>query len=380
MKRSFLTILCMTILLLTGCTQAEQSGKSKLPPKSDITEKNIKDVFAEHGMKAGTCISSMVIDGQAMEKMILEQFNSVTTENAMKPDSILSQEKSRAQGDIVVEFSDETIKLLNWAKANGYAMRGHTLIWYSQTPEWIFHQSFDENLGYVGREEMLSRMETFIKGVFEELDRLDYLDMFYAYDVVNEGIMEDGSIRESNWSDIIGDDYIWYAFYYADKYAPESVDLYYNDYNEQYKAEYVCELAQTLVDEDGRSLIDGIGMQAHFFTSDDLDVYFEEVDKLAETGLKMQLTEVDVGLGKYLYPDVATLDRLKYQGQFYYTLINGLFERADAGKINMDAITFWGFTDAASWRSEYTAQLFDDELLPKYAYYGAMQIKEYAGY
>ena len=46
----------------------------------------------------------------------------------------------------------------------------------------------------------------------------------------------------------------------------------------------------------------------------------------------------------------------------------------------MDAITFWGFTDAASWRSEYTAQLFDDELLPKYAYYGAMQIKEYAGY
>ena len=116
-------------------------------------------------------------------------------------------------------------------------MRGHTLIWYSQTPEGIFHEGFDTNGAYVGRETMLARMESMISGVFEELDRLGYIDLFYAYDVINEAWMEDGTIRKNHWTETIGDDYLWYAFYYADKYAPDYIDLYYNDYNEQYKAD-----------------------------------------------------------------------------------------------------------------------------------------------
>ena len=69
---------------------------------------------------------------------------------------------------------------------------------------------------------------------------------FYAWDVVNEAWMEDGSRRQSNWLNTIGEDYMWQAFYFADKYAPEYVDLYYNDFNEQFKTEAFYEFFQNL--------------------------------------------------------------------------------------------------------------------------------------
>ena len=73
-------------------------------------------------------------------------------------------------------------------------------------------------------------------------------------------------------------------------------------------------------------------------------------------------------------------ENFKMQGQFCYDLINGLFERVDAGKLKMDALTFWGFWDNASWRKEYSPLLYAADFSPKYAYYGAMQEKDKAGY
>ena len=207
-----------------------------------------------------------------------------------------------------------------------------------------------------------------------------YFTMRYAYDVVNEAWMENGTIRKNHWSEIIGDDYLWYAFYFADKYAPESIDLYYNDYNEQFKTTTLLNFVNTLVDEDGRYLIDGIGLQAHLYTTDSLDQYFNTIDALGETGLKLQLTELDVCLGKYQAPAAGSDENLKKQGRFYYDLINGLFERVDDGRIKMDALTFWGAFDSMSWRKEYKPLLYDSLYKPKYALYGAMQMKEYAGF
>ncbi|MCR4739794.1 MAG: endo-1,4-beta-xylanase [Lachnospiraceae bacterium] len=397
MKKISCLIISVMILVMSGCAalpqsartgpvqngQNEQTVQDQVPSAENgeqLSEETLRALFEKHGMKAGTCVSSMVIENPAMEKLILEQFDSVTMENAMKPDAVINREKSRKEGKIVVEYGNDAKKVLNWAKENGMKMRGHTLVWYSQTPEWIFHEDFDETKGFVDREEMLVRMEDLIRGNFEQIDELGCSDLFYAYDVVNEGWMENGIMRRNHWSEIIGDDYMWYAFYYADKYAPEETDLYYNDYNEQFKADAICKFVQTLTDEDGRYLIDGIGLQAHFFTADDLNGYLKAVDRLSETGLKLELTELDVGLGKYQAPLKATDENLNKQGQFYYELINGLFERADAGKIDMDAITFWGFTDLISWRKEYSPQLFDSLFAEKPAYYGVMQIKEKAGF
>ena len=158
-------------MIFSGCEGAgTQSVKSELPEKSTITEKTLKDVFEEHGMKVGCCINSGVTGSQNTETIILDQFSSVTMENAMKPDSVLSKNESQRAGELVVEFSDETVRLLNWAKACNMPMRGHTLVWYSQTPEWIFHQDFDEKKSFVGRDEMLLRMESFIRQMFETLE------------------------------------------------------------------------------------------------------------------------------------------------------------------------------------------------------------------
>ena len=142
----------------------------------------------------------------------------------------------------------------------------------------------------------------------------------------------------------------------------------------------LVKFVKTLVDENGEYLIDGIGLQAHLYTQDDLDLYFKTIDKLSETGLKLQLTELDVCLGSYQHPQIATDDNLKVQGQFYYNLVNGLLERVDAGTLKMDALTLWGVSDAASWRREYSPLLYGITNKAKYAYYGVMQVKEKAGF
>lgn len=350
------------------------------PTPVPAPEVYIKDVFAAHGVKAGSCVTKAMLDNKRQSQILLDNFNSLTLENAMKPDSILSQNQSKAAGDVVVYFNSEVTKVLSWAKENGFSMRGHTLVWYSQTPEWLFHEGFDSAGDLVDRDTLLARMESMIKQTFELIEELGYSDLFYAYDVVNEAWMENGTMRDCRWKQIIGDDYLWYAFYFADKYAPENINLYYNDYNEQFKTETLYKFAETLKDEDGRFLIDGIGFQAHLYTTDDLNAYFNTVDRISSLGLKVQLTELDVCLGKYQAPAMANDENLKKQGRFYYDLINGLLERVDAGTLDMDALTFWGFADGSSWRKEYNPLLFNRTLDPKYSFYGATQVKDWAGF
>ena len=126
-----------------------------------------------------------------------------------------------------------------------------------------------------------------------------------------------------------------------------------NLYNFSCFSETLYNFAKTLVDAEGNYLIDGIGFQAHLYTEDSLDDYFATVDRIASLGLKVNLTELDVCLGKYQNPKYATEPNTKVQGQFYYNLIDGLTQRVKEGTVKMDSLTFWGFTDELSWRKEY---------------------------
>ncbi|MBQ9143307.1 MAG: endo-1,4-beta-xylanase [Lachnospiraceae bacterium] len=361
-------------------TDTPDMQSTATPDAEDTQPNTLQSHFAQYNMKAGTCLSSYMTGNKACVKLIKEHFNSITLENDMKPDYILDQKASKKADDLVVNFNYNTCALLDWCQENNMAVRGHTLVWYSQTPNWIFYEDFNPNNALVSREIMLARMESYIRQTFEKLEELGYLDMFYAYDVVNEAWMEDGTKRDNLWLKTIGDDYMWYAFYYADKYAPETIDLYYNDYNEQYKTDTLYNFVQTLVDEDGRYLIDGIGLQAHLYTEDNLTDYLATVEKLGSLGLKINLTELDVCLGSWPEIKPATEENLKAQGQYYYNLINGLLQLQEEEKVEMDAITFWGFTDKLSWRGERNPALFNNMYQPKYAYYGAMQMKELAGF
>lgn len=342
----------------------------------------LKDIYAKEGILIGTCLSPQHILSEENRQVITKQFNSITLENYMKPDYIFNQQKSKQTGDLVVEFSSTALSLLSFAKENGMKLRGHTLIWHSQTPSWIFTDNFESTGTLVDRETMLCRMESYIKQVFETIEELGYSDLFYAYDVVNEGILEDGNLRSTNsyWYQIIGEDYIWYAFYYADQYAPENISLFYNDYNEEQKVLPITHFVQTLVDKDGNSLIDGIGLQAHLFLSVDVDTYLEALRSFCELGLEIQITELDIGLGAYGAPVEPTESRMKEQGQYYYKLLSGIVEIKKELQANITAVTFWGFQDSLSWRSEYAPVLYDCYLNPKYSFYGAARKKEYAGF
>lgn len=363
----------------TATPKPTKAPKPTATPIPEFTE-TIKDVYAEYGLKAGTCMSEFMVGDSRSQEFIKKNFNSITFENELKPDYILDQAASKAAGDLVVKFAPSTERMLKWCQDNNMAVRGHTLIWHSQTPQWIFYDNFDTNGNLVGREVMLARMESYIKQVFELLEAKGYSEMFYAYDVVNEAWLDDGSMRPSNWLTTIGEDYLWQAFYFADKYAPEYIDLYYNDFNEQFKTEALYNFFQTLKDEDGNYLIDGIGFQAHLYTMDDIDLYFAHMDKMAELGLKLSLTELDICLGKYNDIGYATDKNKKLQGQWYYNLLTGIMERVQAGTVEMNSLTFWGFADELSWRQEYNPLLLDRKWQPKYALGAALLLKEYSGF
>ena len=96
-----------------------------------MVEGGIKGVYAKYNLQAGTCINGFVINNYSDH--IIENYNSVTLENDMKPEAILNHDKSIKSGDIVVEYPERTIEQLEWAKKNNMKVRGHVLVWYSQT-------------------------------------------------------------------------------------------------------------------------------------------------------------------------------------------------------------------------------------------------------
>ena len=363
----------------TTPTAEPEATETPTPEEVALPENvSLKDIYAEYGIKVGTCMNPWTIQGNDLESLVTSQFNSGTMENQMKPEATLDQAASKEAGDLVVKFNDDVITVMKWAKEHDVLLRGHTLVWYSQTPQWIFRENFDNSGEFVDRDTMIARMESYIKQVFATISELGYSDIFYAYDVVNEAIMEDGSFRSDNnpWMSVIGEDYIWYAFKFAKKYAPENIALFYNDYNEQYKVEAVKNMVATLVDEEGNSLIDGLGMQCHLFTKDDLNTYLEAIKSYCSLGLQIQITEADVGLGKYNLPEIATEDKLKEQGQYYYNLLDGILKIKQETNADLNSITFWGYADDMSWRKEYNPNLYNRKHERKPAYFAAALMKE----
>ena len=136
---------------------------------------SLKDIYAGK-FDFGSAAPQMVFNNPKWMNLIKEQFNILTPENEMKPDSVLDVNGSikllKETGDetaVAVHFSAAK-SLLNFAQKNGIKVHGHVLIWHSQTPEAFFHEGYNVKNPLVTREVMLGRMENYIKGVFEYLD------------------------------------------------------------------------------------------------------------------------------------------------------------------------------------------------------------------
>ncbi len=329
----------------------------------DPANAGLKDIFSKY-FRFGSAVSANEVNKAS--DFIVKHFNSITPENELKPDALLDQAASQSQGNNVdpqVKLPSGARTILDFAAKNNIPVRGHTLVWHSQTPDWFFRENFSGSGAYVSKDVMDQRMENYIKNVFALLEKEYPTVNFYAYDVVNEAFENDGNgLRpagsnsgggESAWMLIYGDDsFITKAFTYARKYAPAGTKLFYNDYNEYIpaKRDNIYNLAKKL-QADG--LIDGIGMQSHLDTGyPDAKTYQAAIEKFASLGLEVQVTELDV-----------TCSDTSVQASYYKDIFKTIMD-CDA----VSSVTVWGTNDSMSWRGSQNPLLFDGSYNAKPAY------------
>ena len=344
----------------TCVEQTMKYGKAGIP--------SLKEVYADSFDFGTAVVANEVLDTDRME-FYKSQFNIFTYGNEMKPDSLINiaacKNTVRKTGDetaVEVKF-DRCKPLLEWAAQNGVKVHGHTLIWHSQTPEQFFHEGYNSTSPLCSREVMLGRMENYIRQVLTWTEE-HYPGVIVSWDVVNEAAADSGrQLRQSNWTKVVGEDFINRAFEYARKYAAPHVKLFYNDYNSEMtmKNLVIRDILSSLI-ADGT--VDGYGFQSHYSTSSSLfyiGVAWDTVAKLTlndGTPIRLRVSELDVGI------PANTESNWKTQARFYEDLFEIYRKHAD----QIDAVHTWGTTDDLSWRRENYPLLFDGQSQPKPAF------------
>ena len=346
------------------------------PIQNDIP--SLKDVYA-NDFKIGTAVTTEELAPQSTKDLIAKHFNSITLGNELKPESILDKAATLASGsntDPVINLASART-ILNYCRDNNIPVRGHVLVWHSQTPDWFFKEGFQDDGDWVSKDVMLQRMENYIKNVFAALEEEYPTVNFYAWDVVNEAWLDNGVPRTgggqsenaeySGWVKVFGDNsFIEPAFEYARKYAPANTKLYYNDFNEYMpqKTDAICKMALELKD---KGLIDGIGMQSHLDVGfPNVSTYKEALKKFVETGLDIQVTELDITTS-----DTSEAGFEK-QAEIYKGIMDACVEYADS----ISAVVFWGTTDDKSWRAAKSPLLFNEDYTAKPSFYAIVEGRE----
>lgn len=366
-------------LCLTGCGQSEQKETKNQPTTAAVTAsavtdsksdaKTLKEAF-DGDFKVGVTTTSGYLSEEDRVAQIKENFNSITMENEMKPESLLDWEESEKSKDGMPAIKEETLeKALKAAQEAGIPLRGHTLVWHSQTPEWFFSKKYDPSKGYVDKATMKKRMESYIKQVLSYCKE-NYPGVVYAWDVVNEAVGDDGNYRtESMWYETYGDfSYITDAFTFARKYAEEGTKLFLNDYNE-YIAQKRDLLYAKVVELHDAGILDGVGMQSHWdmdFPS--VDLFETALEKYASIdGIEIQLTEID------MHNNDDSEEGLKKQAERYKEFFDVITKMKREGTANITSVTFWGLKDGESWLSGMKGEtsyplLFTDDMEKKPCY------------
>ena len=150
---------------------------------ANAEEETLKNLFKDK-FKIGTSVSPHEFN--VGSDFIKKHFNSITPENELKPDSIINQQACQSQGNNVntqVRFNSGTQTTLKFCEDNGIPLRGHTFVWYSQTPDWFFKENFNSGGNYVSKDIMDQRLESFIKNTFDLLAR-SYPNLIYLLEVI----------------------------------------------------------------------------------------------------------------------------------------------------------------------------------------------------
>jgi endo-1,4-beta-xylanase len=255
-------------------------------------------------------------------------------------------------------------------------VRGHNLLWHTQTPPWLFIDSF--NNGTVSKEVLLKRLKDHITAVVNR-----YKGKIYAWDVVNEAIADDRAtyIRKTPFYEIIGEDFLAKAFEYAHAADPKAI-LFYNDYNTEnpLKREKIYRMIKRLLD--AKVPVHGVGLQGHWSVNNPTREELEKsITMFASLGLQVQITELDVSVyggrqGGQLIQGQAQREvavftpEMEQQQLEKYKMIFEVFRKH---KKDITGVTFWNISDRYSWldgrgRKNFPL-LFDQALKPKKAYW-----------
>src|SRR5690625_1032290 len=339
-------------ILLGGNKHMNQSvNKAQIPALRDVYE----DYFS-----IGAAVNPLTLGTQ--KNMLTKHFSSMTAENEMKFEAL--QPKPN-------QFTFETAdKMVAFAQAHDMKMRGHTLIWHNQTPDWMFLRRDGTT---IDRETLLERMEKHIKTVMER-----YRGKIYCWDVVNEAVADEGTaiLRPSKWTDIMGESFIEYAFKYAHEADPDAL-LFYNDYNacHPHKRDKIYQHVKGLIDKGVPIHI--IGLQAHWNI---VDPSYDDIKRAIETyaslGLSIHFTEMDVSVFEYhdrrtdlLEPTKEMVSRQAERYQAFFEIFRSY---ADV----IDSVTFWGAADDYTWLDDFPVTgrknwpfVFDARHQPKPAFW-----------
>ena len=361
-------------LCLVACSRA--TAPASASAASATQGQGLKDKFRS-AFLVGAAIAPKQFEEQdvANAALVKREFNTISPENVLKWVVVHPQPNQYdfAPADKYVAFGER----------NGMFIIGHTLVWHSQVPAWVFKDDQGQPLT---RDALLARMKDHINTVVGR-----YKGRIKGWDVVNEALNEDGTLRETPWMKIIGPDYLQKAFEYAHEADP-AAELYYNDYNLDYpaKRDGAVRLVKSLLD---RGIpVHAIGSQEHLKLTTPTAVQVDSaIRAFAAIGVKVNVTELDIDLlppatrntgadvsmragpAPNLNPYTAGLpDSMQVKLARRY---EDLFRVYLANKDAIDRVTFWGVADGDSWlngwpvpgRTSYPL-LFDRQLGKKPAY------------
>jgi endo-1,4-beta-xylanase len=315
------------------------------------------------------------------QKLIVEQFGSVTPENCMKMTHIQPRE-----GEFHFEQADA---LVAFARAHKLQVCGHTLVWAKdeRTPGWIFKDGDKP----ASRALVLARMKTHIQTVVSR-----YRGKVASWDVVNEALDDTETfLRTSSWTKLAGPDFINLAFQWTRAADPDAL-LVYNDYNIELpaKREKLLRLIREL--QTKNVPLDAVGIQGHW----EVDrIPLREIEELLAAmnrlSLKVMVSELDLGVvprggwwadgGKNRAEISRTNplaagcppDLLDRQARQYAELFRLFKARSDS----IARVTFWDLHDGRSWLNDFPWKhaeyplLFDKKGKPKPAFGAVMSVR-----
>jgi endo-1,4-beta-xylanase len=366
-------LLCIACIIIAGL------------PSAVTAQVALKDAYKNHFRIGAALNPGHFNETDAVGSALVKQhFSSITPENDMKWERIHPRPDAGPAG-YSFEAAD---KFVAFGEKNGMFIVGHCLVWHSQVPRWVFQDAEGKP---ITREALLERMRSHIMTVVGR-----YKGRVHGWDVVNEALNEDGTLRKSQWFNIIGEDYIAKAFEYAHEADPKA-ELYYNDYNLDYEAK--CKGAVALVKrlkEQGLP-VTAIGTQSHHkMDRPSLQEMEDSLKAFKELGVKVAVTELDVDLLPAVTrqptadvsaraettpasnPYVAGLpDAVQQSLAQRYADIFGIFLKY---RDIITRVTFWGVTDRYSWLNNFPAPgrtnyplLFDREGKTKPAFHSVIQ-------